>query len=75
MLVIRRRAGESLFIGDDVEIKVLEVGPTQIKLGIAAPKEITVLRSEVRQTQLANRAAADQGSAEVIEDLVKKLRG
>jgi carbon storage regulator len=75
MLVIRRRAGESLFIGDDVEIKVLEVGPSQIKLGIAAPKEITVLRSEVRQTQLANRAAADQGSAELIEDLVKKLRG
>jgi carbon storage regulator len=74
MLVIRRRAGESLFIGDDVEIKVLEVGPTQIKLGIAAPKEITVLRSEVRQTQQANRAAAEQRSPELIEDLVKKLR-
>ena len=74
MLVIRRKAGESLFIGDDVEIKVLEVGPTQVKLGIAAPKEITVLRSEVRQTKQANRAAANQETPEFIEDLVKKLR-
>ena len=74
MLVIRRKAGESLFIGDDVEIKVLEVGLSQVKLGIAAPKEITVLRSEVRQTQEANRAAASEGSPESLEDLLKKLR-
>ena len=74
MLVIRRRAGESFLIGEDIEIEVLEVGATQVKLGIAAPKEITVLRSEVRQTQQANRAAANQGTPEFIEDLVKKLR-
>ena len=74
MLVIRRRAGESLFIGDGVEIRILEVGPSQVKLGIEAPKEITVLRSEVRQTQQANLAAARQTSPESVEGLLKKLR-
>ncbi len=73
MLVIRRRAGESLFIGDGIEIKVLEVGPSQVKLGIQAAREITVLRSEVRQTQEANRAAATQTSPESVKNLLKKL--
>jgi carbon storage regulator len=74
MLVIRRRAGESLFIGDGVEIKILEVGLSQVKLGIAAPKEITVLRNEVRQTQKANLAASRRSSPESVDDLIKKLQ-
>ena len=74
MLVIRRRAGESLFIGDGVEIRILEVSPSQVKLGINAPKEITVLRGEVRQTQQANLDAARQTSPESLKDLLKKLR-
>lgn len=74
MLVIRRRAGESLFIGDGVEIRILEVGQSQVKLGINAPKEVTVLRSEVRLTQEANLDAARQTSPESVKDLLKKLR-
>jgi carbon storage regulator len=74
MLVIRRRAGESLFIGEGVEIKILEVGPSQVKLGIEAPKEVTVLRSEVRETQQANQAAARQASPESLAEMLKKLR-
>ena len=74
MLVIRRRAGESLFIGDGVEIRILEVGQSQVKLGINAPKEVTVLRSEVRRTQEANLDAARQASPESVKDLLKKLR-
>lgn len=74
MLVIRRRAGESLFIGDGVEIRILEVGPSQVKLGISAPKEVTVLRSEVRRTQQANMDAARQASPESAQDLLKHLR-
>ena len=50
MLVIRRRAGESILIADDIEIEVLETTPTRVKLGIKAPKEVTVLRKEVRLT-------------------------
>ena len=74
MLVIRRRAGESLFVGDGVEIRILEVGQSQVKLGINAPKEVTVLRSEVRRTQEANLDAARQASPESVKDLLKKLR-
>ena len=49
MLVIRRRAGESLFLGDDVEVEILEIGASQVKIGIRAPKSVTVLRKEVRE--------------------------
>lgn len=58
MLVIRRRAGESLLIGDGVEIHVLEVGPSSVKLGIQAPREVPVLRREIYVTAMQNRSAA-----------------
>ena len=58
MLVIRRRAGETLLIGDAIEIEILELGPTQVKLGIRAPREVMILRKEVQLTREQNRAAA-----------------
>lgn len=60
MLIIRRRRGESIVIGEDIEIEILETSPTQVKLGISAPKEVTVLRSEIRVTRDVNRAASSQ---------------
>lgn len=47
MLVLTRRLGESVAIGDDVVVTVLEVRGGQVRLGIVAPSEITVLRSEI----------------------------
>lgn len=47
MLVIRRRAGESILIAGDIEIEVLETTPTRVKLGIRAPREVDVVRKEV----------------------------
>ena len=58
MLVIRRRAGESFRIGGDIEIEVLEVGATQVKLGISAPKDVLILRTEVQLTRRQNQAAS-----------------
>ncbi len=58
MLVIRRRAGESLLVGDSVEVEVLEVTQGQVKLGIRAPREIVVLRKEVKIAAEENRAAS-----------------
>jgi carbon storage regulator len=58
MLIIRRRPGESLFIGDDVELEILEIAGSQVKLGIRAPKEVTVLRAEIHLTARQNRAAS-----------------
>ena len=58
MLVIRRHPGESLWIGDQVEIEVIDCGPGRVKLGIRAPKEVPVMRSEVRATREQNLAAS-----------------
>lgn len=49
MLILTRKANESLLIGDDVEITVLSVHGGQVKLGVKAPKEITVHRQEIYQ--------------------------
>ena len=58
MLVLRRRAGESLLIGDDVEIEVLAITAQGAKIGIRAPRETVVLRKELKITQEQNEAAA-----------------
>lgn len=47
MLILTRRIGERLIIGDDVTIEILDVKGNQIRLGIDAPKEISVHREEV----------------------------
>lgn len=47
MLILTRKIGESLLIGDNVEITVLGVRGNQVKLGVEAPKEISVHREEI----------------------------
>lgn len=47
MLILTRRAGETLTIGDDVAITVLGVKGNQVRLGIKAPKEVAVHRQEI----------------------------
>ena len=58
MLVLTRRADQSIMIGHDVVVTVLEVRGDQVRLGIKAPREIDVHREEVfAASQNANRAA------------------
>jgi carbon storage regulator len=63
MLVLRRRAGECLLIGDDVEIEILSITAQGAKIGIRAPKKTVILRKELKITQQQNEAAA-QGLAQ-----------
>ena len=72
MLIIRRRAGESFRIGDDIEIEILETTGAQVKIGIRAPREVPVLRTEVYLTSLQNQNAAAAGTS-VAEALAQKL--
>ncbi len=58
MLVIRRKTGESLLIGSEIEIEVIDLSPGRVKLGIHAPREIPILRKEVKLTAEQNRAAS-----------------
>ena len=47
MLVLSRRPGEQLQIGDDIVVEVLEISGAQVRLGITAPREVAVLRDEL----------------------------
>ena len=47
MLIITRKKGESLMIGDDIEITISKIEDGSVKIGINAPKQITILRKEL----------------------------
>jgi len=58
MLVLSRKKGESIMVGDQIEVKILAVEGDQIKLGIVAPKSVKVHRSEIFEAiQEQNREA------------------
>lgn len=62
MLVLTRRANQSIIIGDDVVVTVLEVRGDQVRIGITAPRNVTVHREEVyRALNDANEVAATNG--------------
>lgn len=58
MLIIARRKGQRILIGDDVEVIVTELSKGVVKLGIVAPTSRTILRGETKDVADANRAAA-----------------
>ena len=76
MLVLSRRVGESVTIGNDIVIKIVSVSGSQIRLGITAPREVRVLREEIFiAMQEENRAAAiAPDSSKRLEDALKRLR-
>jgi carbon storage regulator len=74
VLVLTRRAGESVVIGDDVRVVVLDVRGDTVRLGIEAPRSIQVHRAEVyAEVQAANAAAATGADLEAIADRLQRL--
>lgn len=72
MLVLTRKVGQALIVGESVEITVLEVRGESVRLGIAAPRSVSVLRKEVRdQVRAENLQAA--ASAAQAEDVLSAL--
>lgn len=77
MLILSRRAGESLTIGDEITITVVGVNGNQIRLGITAPREVRVLREEIyRAMHEENRAAASAVDSEKrLKAVLQQVRG
>ena len=64
MLVLSRKVNQSIMVGDNVRVVVVAVDRDQVKLGIEAPREIAVHRSEIyEEIQRSNRSAAAAGEA------------
>ncbi len=59
MLILTRRVGETLMIGDDVTVTVLGVKGNQVRIGINAPKEIAVHREEIYERIKAEKNAGN----------------
>ncbi|MFJ8514661.1 carbon storage regulator CsrA [Lysinibacillus xylanilyticus] len=72
MLVLSRKKDESIMIGDQIEIKILAVDGEQIKIGIVAPKNVKVHRSEVFEAIQAQNKEALTASSTFFEQLKKK---
>ncbi len=70
MLALSRKKGESLVINNNIEVTILEVKGDQIKLGIKAPREISIYRKEVYdQIQESNKTAMTEQTPEAIGKL------
>ena len=64
MLIVSRRVGEKVVIGDDIVLEVLEVTGTLVRIGIQAPRSVPVYREEIWEAVRAeNRAAAQADPA------------
>ena len=78
MLALTRKKGESIVIGDNIEIILLAINGEQIKLGVVAPRSVPVYRKEIyTQIQNENKAASNisAGSLKDLMDAVKDLAG
>ena len=60
MLILQRKEGESLLIGEEVEVTVLAVEAGRVRLAIQAPREVPILRSELKAAAQTNREAMDE---------------
>lgn len=61
MLILTRRAGEALRIGDDIEVTVMAVNGSQVRIGINAPRDVAVDREEIAERKRRDREAMGAG--------------
>ncbi len=75
MLILMRKEGDSLMLGDNIEIKVTEISGNQIKLGISAPSDIRIYRKEIYSTIKENqKAAMAKSSTDAVKNLLSQVK-
>ncbi len=74
MLVIRRRAGEGFLVGDNIEVDILDIDSNQVKIGIRAPRELSILRREIADTRETNLDSAQLVASDALAQASKLLR-
>lgn len=73
MLALSRKKDEAVIINDDIEITIIEIKGDQVKIGISAPKSVSIYRKEVyMQIQNANKEAAQSVDIKNIKELFAK---
>jgi len=74
MLILRRKLNESIIIGDSIEIKITEISHDSVKLGITAPKNISVYREELyRKIKRMNESSMKMNTdVENLDDFFEK---
>jgi carbon storage regulator len=74
MLVIRRKEGQAIRVGDTIRIEVLESSPNRVKLGIIAPADVRIVREEVLLAEAENREASTAAPPDVLARWAHHLR-
>jgi carbon storage regulator len=74
MLMMSRREGETILIGEDIEIVIAHIGRSRVKVGIRAPRSLSVVAREMKLVREENLAAACTASPEAISGLLAGLR-
>jgi carbon storage regulator len=64
MLVLTRKPGQSIMIGDGVEVQVLSVAGEKVRLGITAPRDVAIFRNEVYDRIESESSAESEGSGD-----------
>lgn len=74
MLILGRRAGESIFVGEEIEIRIMDLTASRVKVGIIAPRQLPVLRGEVKRAAEQNREASRMVQQDAVYRLLAQLR-
>ena len=72
MLIITRKKGESLMIGDDIEITISKIDDGSVKIGINAPKNISILRKELYEQVSEENKEATKVDMNLLKNIKKK---
>ena len=74
MLILSRKANESIIIGENIEVKIISIDKGVVKLGIEAPSSISIMRNELlKEVQASNKAASFHIDDAILENFYKSF--